>query len=37
LVSLPKSVLTRYVGSLKRPTLEELKKAIAISLELDGG
>jgi mRNA interferase MazF len=35
LVSLPKSVLTHYVGSLKASALKELKAALAISLELE--
>jgi mRNA interferase MazF len=35
LVSLPKSVLTYYVGSLKRDTLRELDKALAIALAVE--
>jgi mRNA interferase MazF len=35
LVSLPKSVLTRYVGSLKPGALEQLNNALAISLGLE--
>jgi mRNA interferase MazF len=35
LVSLPKSVLTRYAGSLKAGALEELNIALAISLGLE--
>jgi mRNA interferase MazF len=37
LVSLPKSALTRYVGSLKGVTLTELDGALAISLGLEHG
>ena len=36
LVSLPKSVLTHYVGSLRAATIRELNRAIAVSLALDG-
>jgi mRNA interferase MazF len=35
LVSLPKSVMTHYVGSLKPATLRELNIALAISLNLE--
>ena len=35
LVSLPKSVLTRYVGSLSLDTLTELNRALAIAIGLD--
>ncbi len=35
LVSLPKSALTHYVGSLKAAALKELNGALAVSLELD--
>ena len=35
LVSLPKSVLTRYVGSLSGSRLQELDVALAVSLALD--
>ena len=35
LASLPKSALTRYVGSLKAATLTELDSALAISLGLE--
>jgi mRNA interferase MazF len=35
LVSPPKSVLTRYVGSLKPGVLEQLNIALAISLGLE--
>ena len=35
LVSLPKSVLTNYIGSLHLDALMELNKALAVSLELD--
>jgi mRNA interferase MazF len=35
LVSLPKSVLTHYVGSLKPSGLRELARALAVSLGLD--
>lgn len=35
LVSLPKSVLTYYVGSLKRDLLLELDKALAIALAVE--
>ena len=34
LVSLPKSVLTDYVGSLSSPRLRDLNRALAIALEL---
>jgi mRNA interferase MazF len=35
LVSLPKSALTHYVGSLKPAVLDELNTALAIALALD--
>ena len=35
LVSLPKSALTRYVGSLKAASLRGLNAALAIALELE--
>jgi mRNA interferase MazF len=35
LVSLPKSALTHYVGSLKASGLRELNRALAISLGLE--
>lgn len=35
LVSLPKSALIHYVGSLKAPALKELKAALTVSLSLD--
>lgn len=35
LVSLPKSILTRYVGSLQPEIMERVNRALAISLELD--
>ncbi|MGD0301385.1 MAG: type II toxin-antitoxin system PemK/MazF family toxin [Bryobacteraceae bacterium] len=35
LVSLPKSVLTHYVGSLKRDGLRELDKALTVALGLE--
>ena len=35
LVSLPKSALTHYVGSLKRTAVDELNRALAISLQLE--
>ncbi|MGA2877388.1 MAG: type II toxin-antitoxin system PemK/MazF family toxin [Bryobacteraceae bacterium] len=35
LVSLPKSVLTNYVGSLKRTRLKELDTALEIALGID--
>jgi mRNA interferase MazF len=35
LVSLPKSALTHYVGSLKSASLRELNAALAIALELE--
>lgn len=35
LVSLPKSVLTHYVGSLKSAAMRELAGALAVSLGLD--
>ena len=35
LVSLPKSVLTHYVGSLKAAVLGALNAALTVSLELD--
>jgi mRNA interferase MazF len=35
LVSLPKSVLTNYIGKLSKTGLVQLKKALEISLELD--
>ena len=35
LVSLPKSALTHYVGSLKPAALDELNTALAIALALD--
>ena len=34
LVSLPKSALTDYVGTLSEPRLRELSRALAIALEL---
>jgi mRNA interferase MazF len=34
LLSLPKSVLTDYVGSLSESRLRELNRALAIALEL---
>lgn len=34
LVSLPKSVLTDYVGTLSEPRLRDLNRALAIALEL---
>lgn len=34
LVSLPKSILTDYVGSLSPPGLRDLNRALAIALEL---
>ena len=37
LVSLPKSVLTHYVGSLKLSKLRELNRALAIAVGLEGG
>jgi mRNA interferase MazF len=36
LVSLPKSALTHYVGSLKAATLGELNRALGVSLGLEG-
>ena len=35
LVSLPKSLLTRYVGSLKAEAIQDLSHALAVSLALD--
>ena len=35
LVSLPKAVLTYYVGSLKRDALRELDKALAVALAVE--
>lgn len=35
LVSLPKSVLTRYVGSLRAVTLSQLNRALFLSVGLD--
>ena len=35
LVSLPKSALTHYVGSLKGTNVEELNRALTVSLDLD--
>jgi mRNA interferase MazF len=35
LVSLPKSVLTHYVGSLKTAALKELDGALIVSMELE--
>jgi len=35
LVSLPKSALTRYVGSLRSDTVNELDRALAVALELE--
>jgi hypothetical protein len=35
LVSLPKSVLTYYVGSLKHAGLQELNRSLAIALGLE--
>jgi mRNA interferase MazF len=35
LVSLPKSMLTHYVGSLTGPTLREFDSALAVALNLD--
>lgn len=35
LVSLPKSALTHYLGSLREATIEELDRALAVSLGLD--
>jgi len=37
LVSLPKSALTHYVGSLKTARLPELNAALAVSLGLEDG
>jgi mRNA interferase MazF len=37
LVSLPKSALTHYVGSLKTAALRELNSALAVSLGLEDG
>ena len=34
LVSLPKSALTNYVGSLPLPKLEELDRALAVALDI---
>ena len=36
LVSLPKSLLTNYVGSLKSTKLRELDRALTIALGIDG-
>lgn len=36
LVSLPKSALTHFVGSLKAAALRQLNSALAVSLGLDG-
>jgi mRNA interferase MazF len=36
LVSLPKSVLTHYIGTLSPSKLAELNKALLIALALDG-
>lgn len=36
LVSLPKSVLTNFVGTLSRQKLEALKASLRIALEIDG-
>jgi len=35
LVSLPKSALTHYVGSLKGSSLQELNRALIVSMELE--
>jgi len=35
LVSLPKSVLTQYVGSLKSAALDQLNQALMVSLALE--
>jgi mRNA interferase MazF len=35
LVSLPKFALTRYIGSLRAPTLRELDAALAVALDLE--
>jgi mRNA interferase MazF len=35
LVSLPKSALTNYVGSLKAPSMQKLNTALAIALALE--
>ena len=37
LISLPKSVLTHYVGSLKATAMRELSGALAVSLEIEDG
>jgi mRNA interferase MazF len=36
LISLPKSMLTNYVGSLSDPLLYELNQALKIALDLEG-
>ena len=36
LVSLPKSVLTNYVGSLRADSLRRLEAALVVALGLDG-
>lgn len=35
LVSLPKTVLTNYIGSLKRPELSSLDEALKIALDIN--
>ena len=35
LVSLPKSVMTNYIGSLSEPRMEELDEALRVALELE--
>jgi len=35
LASLPKSMLTQFVGHLKRPKVKELDRALAAALDLD--
>jgi mRNA interferase MazF len=37
LVSLPKSSLTHYVGSLKHLASQDLNRALSVALGLDGG
>lgn len=36
LVSLPKSALANYVGSLKAPALRKLNEALAVCVDLEG-
>lgn len=36
LMSLPKTLLTHYVGSLRSPSMRQLDRALAVALSLEG-